>query len=90
MTASRIVSSPYHRVEIDGRSFPFTTFEQVSRAYQRTIDQLGLGCRETPLCSIFDSAGVQTAYISYNGKGWAGSQRDWVSSNEPLYNPYEA
>lgn len=85
--ARALAATKYHRVVIQGRSFPFTSFEEVSRAYRATIERLGVGGSKTPQCSIFDAAGNQTAYLSYNGRAWAGSQRDWQPGGYPLYAP---
>lgn len=78
----------FANVTVGRRSFPFTSFAEVSAAYRATIESLDLGCSKTPLCSIFDSSGRQTGYVSYNGKVWAGRQRDWQPGAEPLFNPF--
>lgn len=81
---------PYATVRIDGRAFPFTSFAEVSAAYRATIDHLGIGGSETPRCEIFDGAGRQTGYISYNGRAWEYDPDDpfgHANSNRCLYDP---
>jgi collagenase-like PrtC family protease len=80
----------FDHVIIEGRQFPFTTFEEVSRAYRRAITALDLGASETPLCEIFDGAGRKTAYISYNGRAWEFDPADpfgTSNTNRCLYDP---
>lgn len=60
----------FDHVRIGSRVFPFTSFAEVSAAYRASIESLGLGGSQTPACRIFDATGRQTAYISYNGRGW--------------------
>lgn len=86
MTALEVSSEPA-TVKIGRRSFAFTSFEQVSAAYSATIGAMDYGASRTPSCKIFDASGKQVAYVSYNGRVWAGEERGWKSGNTPLYAP---
>lgn len=73
-----------HEVRIAGRSFPFTSLEQVSAAYSATIHRLGVGGSETPRCEIFDGSGQRVARVSYNGRVW---NNDDFCLYDPIINP---
>ena len=64
---------------------PFHSFADVSSAYRRTIEHLGLGASQTPPCTIFDETGMLVAHVSYNGRVWAGSS--YQPGAVPLYEP---
>lgn len=60
-----------HTVRIGRRSFPFTTYAEVSAAYRAVIESLDLGASETPICAVFDADGVKVANVAYNGRIFA-------------------
>lgn len=69
-----------------GNTFhPVESFAQVSAAYRRTIDELGLGASETPRCLIVDRLGRPLARVSYNGRIWAHDPGE--TDAPPLYDP---
>lgn len=70
---------------IGKRSFPVTSWEQVSAAYRSTIEALSLGASQTPPCKIIDDHGNVFAHVSYNGKVWRGER--WQFGDTPLYSP---
>ena len=88
-----------HAVRINGRAtFPFTTLEAASRAYVRACEALDAHSEShvlahqtrgplAPPCEIIDANGNCLAYISFNGKVWAGEY--WNNDYNCLYNPYE-
>lgn len=69
------------------RYHPVKCWRDVSEAYRRTIDALGLGVSHTPRCDILDSSGQVVAHVAYNGKVFCGSYRDWIPGSQPLYEP---
>lgn len=85
-SALTITDAPDHII-IDGRAFAFTSYAEVSAAYRATIDRLGIGGSETPPCRIFKADGQQVAYVSYNGRVWPGSARDWQPGRSCIYDP---
>lgn len=74
-------------VRINGRTFPFTSYAEVSASYRATIDRLGLGCSQTPNCDLIAADGSTFGYVSYNGRVWRGSQRDWQPDKTPVFDP---
>ena len=72
---------------IGNRAFGVQSWEQVSKAYRDTIDQLDLGASETPRCEILNLRGEVVAYVSYNGRVWPGRPENWTSEKRPIYDP---
>lgn len=52
--------------------YPVESWQQVSEAYTRTIEALGLGASRVPNCRIEDQHGNVQAHVSYNGRVWRG------------------
>jgi hypothetical protein len=52
-------------------TFPFSSFAAASAAYRATIERLGLGASEAPLCEVLDDAGNVVARVGYNGRIFA-------------------
>jgi hypothetical protein len=77
----------FQAVRIGNRLFPFTSFEDVSRAYRSTIERLGIGGSQTPPCHILDHRGIVVGNVSYNGRVWLGDERSWEPGQRPLYDP---
>lgn len=70
-----------------GRSIiPVESWEQVSAAYRKTIDHLGLGASQAPKCLIVDDHGTIQYHCSYNGKVWRGAT--WRPGDQPIYVPH--
>lgn len=69
-------------VRIGSSTFPFTSYAEVSKAYRRARDASGAvsqnhfapkGAPIAPPCEILDGAGNCIAWVSYNGRVWAGA-----------------
>lgn len=69
ITGSELAPPSY--VQIRNRRFPFTTYAEASAAYRATIDHLGLGCSQSPMCTIHDGTGRVVANVAYNGRVFA-------------------
>lgn len=50
--------------------YPVESWQQVSQAYTRTIEALGLGASRIPLCQIVDQHGIVQAHVSLSGRVW--------------------
>lgn len=72
---------------INGKGFPVESWKQVSDAYRRTIEHLGLGASNTPECTIVTPQGQVVAHCSFNGKIWAGGCWHWTPGSVPIYDP---
>lgn len=66
--------------------FPVESWEQVSRAYRRLVDHLGLGASQAPPCRIINDDGITVATVSYNGRVWRGID-GYVEGAAPIYDP---
>jgi hypothetical protein len=73
-------ATTFAAVRIGSSVFPFTSHEEVSRAYSATIDRLGLGSSKAPACSLLDDNGAVAGYVSYNGRVWLGRPETWDSA----------
>jgi hypothetical protein len=71
-----------------GKWFSFENWGQVSKAYRRTCEALGLGPAEAPRCVILDDAGAIVAHVAYNGRVWAGPV--YHARSTSLYDPVPA
>jgi hypothetical protein len=85
--AGQPIELAFQAVQIGARRFPFSSFEEISRAYRQTIERLGLGASECPPCHILDHRGEIAGYVSYNGRVWRGAPHEWQSGQRPLYAP---
>lgn len=74
-------------VRIGTSTFPFTSCEEVSRAYRSTIERLGLGGSETPSCELLNERREVVGYVSYNGRVWLGDCGSWQAGKRPIYDP---
>ena len=80
------MTTSFAAAKIGRRKFPFTSAEDVSRAYRATIDCLNLGASRAPSCDLLDGNGRRIGYVSYNGKVWSG---DWDAGTAVcVFNPY--
>lgn len=84
-----LTKTPDH-VKIGRRTYPFASFADTSHAYRAAIEATNATASgETgplaPRCTIHAADGEQIAYVSYNGRVWAGT--DYVAGSTPLYAP---
>ncbi len=77
----------YATIEMQGRSFPFSTFEEASKAYTQAIDQTGVGASQAPAAVIRDADGNVTANMAYNGRIFAADPEGRSITSEVLYRP---
>jgi N12 class adenine-specific DNA methylase len=85
-TSTALATTPDH-IRIENNKFPFTSFEQASKAYRATIEHMGIGGSQTPNATIHDANGRTVANIAYNGKVFPGAPSDWKPGVKPLYDP---
>lgn len=85
-------TAAYAVVEGNPQKLPWRGCAHASRSYRQTIEKLGLGARDTPALTVYDSAGKQVGYLSYNGRVWAGAAQHWQEQVDktPVYCPFEA
>lgn len=84
--------APILYMVIGGKRYPVPSLEEASRRYAFVRDRCGEGASTISSAPILDAAGNQVAYISYNGKVWAGRAEEWVafSGKAPIYDPFAA
>lgn len=61
-------------------------YAEASARYSAARDNSGQGASTWGNGKIYDRNGTQIAYISYNGKVWAGTQ--YQPDATPLFDPY--
>ncbi len=71
-------------LKIGRKAYPVASYEQASEMFSAARDRSGLGSSDVPNGRIFSGA-EQVAYISYNGKVWAGST--YQPAAVPLFVP---
>lgn len=88
---ANLCSVPTLFIQIGEDAYAVTTMNEASAKFLKVMEQLGMGSREFAETfgeiKIVDADGKQHGYISYNGKVWAGSQREWESSSL-IFSPY--
>jgi hypothetical protein len=57
-------------------------FAEASAVYCKARKESGEGGSTFPVGSL------PGHYVSYNGKVWAGTPKDWQSGMTPVFNPY--
>ena len=76
-----LIATP-KKVKINGATFPFTSYAEVSAAYLHARDVSGAVSQHhiahkdapvVPSCEILDGAGNCIAWVSYNGRVWSGA-----------------
>lgn len=70
-------------IRIGRKSYPIGNYADASRMVCKARDKSGVGSSRfsDPLIYEGDRA---VAYVSYNGRVWAGSPRDWTPDRTPL------
>ena len=58
-------------IRIGRGTYPFSSHAEASAAYCATIERLGLGVSEAPVCEVLDEAGDLVARVAYNGRVFA-------------------
>jgi N12 class adenine-specific DNA methylase len=80
-------------VEIEGKRLPLTSYKEASEAYSAAIDATGTTASgrtgpQAPEALIKDSKGKTVGYISYNGRVWSGSPKEFNNETTTLlYDP---
>jgi hypothetical protein len=87
-----------HAVRVNGRAtFPFTSLADASKAYVKACEAIDARSQYevlshrmrgpiAPPCEVIDASGNCLAFISFNGKVWAGELNN--NNYQCLYNPY--
>lgn len=67
------------------RRLKVSCFRDASEIYCNMRDNSGEGGSTWEDGRIFNDAGEQIAYVSYNGRVWSGSAKTWSSKELPLF-----
>ncbi len=71
-------------IAIGKRRYEVADIKAASALFCAARDKSGNGASRTPTPMLYRPDGEQFAYISYNGRVWAGSPRDWQPGKTPL------
>lgn len=58
-------------IRVGRGTYPFSSYAAASAAYCATIERLGVGVSEAPVCEVLDEAGDLAARVAYNGRIFA-------------------
>lgn len=92
MTDKQVAACLEDRLEIKigSRRYPVASYEAASRLFCAARDRFGEGASKTPTPRILQG-GRPVAYVSYNGRVWAGSPKDRNAADRaPLFDPFAA
>lgn len=75
--------APMLTIRIGKKSYPIASFADASRMVCAARDKSGVGSSrfKDPIIYEGDKA---VAHVSYNGRVWAGSPREWTAKSTPL------
>jgi len=65
------------------------SYADASNVFCAMRDRLGRGASGTPTPLIYEAESV-VAHVSYNGRVWPGSPKDWRDGLVPLFDPRSA
>ena len=71
LPAHQYVDGEPRWIRIGRGTYPFSSHAEASAAYRATIERLGLGVSEAPVCEVLDEAGDLVARVAYNGRIFA-------------------
>ncbi len=71
-------------IRIGRKAYAIPDLATASRMVCAARDKAGIGNRAFTTPLIFEGD-RQIAYVSYNGRIWAGTQREWKPDSKPLY-----
>jgi hypothetical protein len=72
-------------LQIGRKRYEVADLEQASRMFCAARDKSGLGMSRISEPLITDEHGTVVAYVSYNGRVWAGAPQDWNVDSKPIY-----
>lgn len=73
-------------IEIGTRRWPISCLEEEVGLFVAARKRFARGASGTPVPGIL-LGGNQIAYISYNGRVWAGLSSDWKPGDQPIFDP---
>jgi hypothetical protein len=73
-----------YKFRVNRMAFECATIKECSETYSNVRDGLGLGASRLSAAALFQGGKV-VGHISYNGRVWAGSAKDWTSQTVLLY-----
>ncbi len=72
-------------MKVGKKTYPVADFATASQLTNAARDRSGVGANRFTNPLLFDKTGKQVAYVSYNGRVWAGAPRDWAPDRQPLF-----
>lgn len=80
---------PTLNVVIAGKTYgQVKTFEEASKKYSFAREETQLGSSQLPQAELVDESGKVVAFVSYNGRVWAGDK--YKPGQTPLYDPSQS
>ena len=76
-------------VRLGRKTYRFDSLRQASEFFCAARDRSGLGGSKMPTPDLIDASGKPVGYVSYNGRIWPGSPRDWDADKRPLFDNRE-
>lgn len=71
-----------------GTMVAVSTLEEASKVCRKYLKRTGLGSRAWDGGEVKDEAGKAVAWVSFNGKVWATSPRNWTPEDRPVFSPF--
>ena len=72
-------------LKVGHKLYQVASYQQASEMFCRARDAADCGASEICSQPIVDEAGQDIAYVSYNGRVWPGSAKNWKPDAIPLY-----
>jgi len=71
-------------LDLGGKQYPVPSIEAARDLFVRARNIAEAGVSNVTPAEIVDPVGRIIAHISYNGRVWPGSMRDWKPDQQPL------
>jgi hypothetical protein len=73
-----------YKFRVNRMAFECETIKECSETYSNVRDGLDLGASRLNAAALFQDGKV-VGHISYNGRVWTGSAKDWTAQTALLY-----
>lgn len=90
MSAALALKASAYTMVVGRTRVPVATLKEASEIFCQARDASGRGASQTPTPIILDATGKPFAYVSYNGRVWAGHPCEPFDRNKrPIYDNRE-
>jgi hypothetical protein len=71
-----------------GEKVTAATLADLSAEYRKRVEENGMGSSNAPFPTVYEDNGKRVGCLSYNGRVWPKSMKNWTPGDLPIYDPY--